>query len=460
MTSLSRSRWWLVPLLSGLLWGLAGAGLAQDPGAHDAAAHGVPATTRLPGSAPEVFYTCVMHPHVRSSTPGECPICGMGLVRVENHTGHREQGEEADEPQPTRLTLSPRAAALLQLEVHRAERRAVDVPVHLFGRVDHDETRLRTVSAWVPGRVERLHVDFTGAPVRRGEPMVELYSPALIAAQEELLQALEAERALAAGMEVVRESARLTVAASRDRLRLLGLDARQIEALEARGRVDDRVTIPAPVSGIVIERLAAVGDYLAVGTPIYRVSDLSRVWLQLEAYETDLHWLAPGQAVSLTTRSLPGEGFEGVVGFIDPLIDPRRRTARVRVEVANPDGRLKPGMFVRGRVGGRIGDHAGHGDDHRPPLLVPASAPLITGRRAVVYVQVGDAAQPEFEPRDVRLGPRAGDWYVVEEGLAEGELVVARGAFKIDAELQIRGLPSMMQPAGGPAPVHDHGGDD
>jgi membrane fusion protein, copper/silver efflux system len=197
-----------------------------------------------------------------------------------------------------------------------------------------------------------------------------------------------------------------------------------------------------------------------VGTPIYRVSDLSRVWLQLEAYETDLRWLAPGQTVSLTTRSLPGEGFEGVVGFIDPLIDPRRRTARVRVEVANPEGRLKPGMFVRGRVGGRMGDHAGHADDHRPPLLVPASAPLITGRRAVVYVQVGDAGQPEFEPRDVLLGPRAGDWYVVEEGLAEGERVVARGAFKIDAELQIRGLPSMMQPAGGPAPVHDHGGDD
>lgn len=460
MTNPRGSRWWVVPLLSTLLWGLGGAGLAQDPGGHDAHTRGVPAATRLPGSAADVFYTCVMHPHVRSSTPGECPICGMGLVRVENHVGHREDGDAVDETQPTRLALSPRAAALLQLEVHRAERRAIDVPVHLFGRVAHDETRLRTVSAWVPGRVERLHVDFTGAAVRRGEPMVELYSPTLIAAQAELLQALEAERALVRGADVVRESARLTVAAARDRLRLMGLDARQIEALVARGRVDDRVTIPAPVSGIVIERLAAVGDYLAVGTPIYRLSDLSRVWLQLEAYETDLRWLALGQTVSLTTRSLPGDAFDGVVGFIDPVIDARRRTARVRVEAANPEGRLKPGMFVRGRVDGRMGDHVGHGDDHRPPLLVPASAPLITGRRAVVYVQVGDPGQPGFEPRDVRLGPRAGDWYVVEDGLAEGELVVARGAFKIDAELQIRGLPSMMQPAGGPAPVHDHGGDD
>jgi membrane fusion protein, copper/silver efflux system len=277
----------------------------------------------------------------------------------------------------------------------------------------------------------------------------------------------------------VRETTRLTVGASRDRLRLLGLDPRQIEEIERRGSVHDHVTIPAPVSGVVIERLAALGDYVQTGQAIYRLVDLSRLWAQLEVYESDLQWLEVGQKAHFSTQTYPGERFEGTVSFIDPTLDDRKRTARVRVDVPNPEGRLKPGMFVRGTVGTDAerpaleDPHAGHAGsegttEHREddpaatgdpaPLVIPASAPLITGRRAVVYVQLPDMAQPTFEPRDVLLGPRAGEWYIVQDGLAEGDLVVARGAFKIDSELQIRGRPSMMQPEGGPPPVHDHGG--
>jgi Cu(I)/Ag(I) efflux system membrane fusion protein len=459
----------------------AGYGVAALKSGSDAHRHGEPAATTGANDPATVgsrqMYTCSMHPQVRSSDPnGKCPICGMDLIPVPLDDG--DGGEE--EGEAPRLRVTARAAALMQIEVRRVERLALQVPVSLFGRLDHDETRLRTIAAWIPGRLDWLHVDFTGVAVRAGEPMVKIYSPKLIAAQEELLQAIRADRELEAeGVGVVQETTRLTIVASRDRLRLLGLDPHQIEAIERRGGVDDHVTIPAPVSGIVIERLAALGDYVQTGQPIYRLADLSRLWAQLEVYESDLQWLKVGQKAYFSTQSYPGERFEGTVSFIDPTLDDRKRTARVRVDVANPEGRLKPGMFVRGMVATDAGQpaiedpHAGHtrpggasaqpapdpvNDGELLPLVIPASAPLITGRRAVVYVQLPDQDRPTFEPRDVLLGPRVGAWYIVHDGLVEGDLVVARGAFKIDSELQIRGRPSMMQPGGGAPPVHDHGG--
>jgi membrane fusion protein, copper/silver efflux system len=416
-------------------------------------------------------YTCSMHPQVRSPGPGKCPICGMDLIPVPTGEG---DGHD-DDAGAIRLRVTPRALALMQVEVIPAQRRSAEVPVRLSGTLDHDETRLRSISAWVPGRLDRLYVDYTGTRVQRGQPMVEIYSPKLIVAQEELLQASRAVSELQRdGVGVVRETTELTVEAARDRLRLLGMDEAQIARLEAQGRVADQVTIPAPVSGVVIERLASVGDYVEVGQPIYRLADLSRLWSQLEVYESDLNRLSVGQQAELRTEAFPGQIFTGTVSFIDPTIDPRKRTARVRVEVPNPEGRLKPGMLVRGTVTGSTvpgpGVHAqairdgadgqagNAGRESAAPVMIPASAPLITGRRAVVYVQRPDIEPPTFEPREVLLGPRAGDWYVVQEGLAEGELVVARGAFKIDAELQIRGRPSMMQPEGGAPPAHQHGG--
>jgi membrane fusion protein, copper/silver efflux system len=243
--------------------------------------------------------------------------------------------------------------------------------------------------------------------------------------------------------------------------------------------VEDRLIISAPLSGTVIEKLAFAGDYVETGQPIYRLADLSHLWVQLEVYESDIQWLELGQKATFNTQSYPGKTFEGTVSFIDPILNDRTRTVRVRVDMPNPENLLKPGMLVRGVIEADPGrtqaldesedehdEHRDHAIQHREetqihaagmPLVIPVTAPLVTGKRAVVYVRVPEVEQPTFEPREIVLGPRVGEWYIVHKGLSRGELVVTNGSFKIDAELQIRGRPSMMQPEGGPPPVHDHG---
>ncbi|MGB5545654.1 MAG: efflux RND transporter periplasmic adaptor subunit, partial [Polyangiales bacterium] len=197
--------------------------------------------------------------------------------------------------------------------------------------------------------------------------------------------------------------------------------------------------IRTPFGGTVIERLATQGSYVETGTGLYRVADLSTLWVQLDAYESDLSVLKAGQNVRLRVEALPGELFEGRVTFVDPVLDPKTRTARVRIEVKNQDRRLRPGMFVDASVQSR-----GAGDPGEAPVVIPATAPLFTGRRSVVYVELQDTDQPTYEARVVTLGSRMGDLYPVLTGLEEGERVVIHGAFAIDADLQIRGGDSMM----------------
>lgn len=385
---------------------------------------------------PQIYY-CSMHPTQQSTNPDDrCPICAMDLIPMPE--------EDDDDPDAPVLRLSPRAAALMQVAVWPAQHKQVHREVRLFGKLDYDETRLRTITARYPGRLDRLFVNSTGTAVSKGQPLAEIYSPDLITAQEELFQAIAAYEQAAASnastnANLLRETTAATLDSARQRLRLLGLTPTQIDELETHRQLQDHLTIHAPFDGIVIHRHALEGTYVGTGEPIYAVADLSNLWLHLEVFETDLPWITIGDEAVFTTETWPGKTFSGHITFIDPVLNAQSRTARLRVEVPNEKGLLKPGMLVRAAV------HAVIGDDSDEPLVIPATAPLITGQRSVVYVQIPDDERLAFEGRHITLGLRAGEYYTVTDGLEAGELVVTNGAFMIDSELQIRGRPSMMQ---------------
>jgi YHS domain-containing protein len=298
---------------------------------------------------------------------------------------------------------------------------------------------------------------------------------------------------------LVAESIRQTLQSAREKLLLLGLTERQIEDIEKASKPLDHLTIYAPLGGVVIEKHVSEGMYVKTGTPIYTITDLSQMWVLLDAYESDMMWLRYGQDVSFEVEAYPGKEFHGTISFIDPRLDIKTQTIKLRVNVCNPDEQLKPGMFVSAIVKAKVAeegkvmaedlegkwicpmhpdvikDTAGicdicemdlvttkslgyiPADENQPlPLVIPTSAALMTGKRAVVYVQVPDTEKPTFEGREIVLGPRAGDYYIVREGLGENEIVVTNGNFKIDSALQIQAKPSMMGTGDETMKKHSH----
>ncbi len=374
---------------------------------------------------PAEVWTCSMHPQIRQPKPGQCPICGMDLILVANPGATETAG-------PREIVFSPEARQLAEVETAPVERRAVALEVRMAGKIQMDETRVAYIAPRVAGRIDRLYANFVGMAVKPGDPLADLYSPELVSAQQELLQAVKSSGESDAFASLLD--------ATRERLRLWGLTAEQIAEIERRGQVKDHLTFYAPIGGIVVEKEAREGLNAEAGMNLFTVADLSRVWVQLDAYESDLAALGHAQEVEIQAEAYPGETFKGTIAFIAPLLDPMTRTVKVRVEVPNADGRLKPEMFVRALV--RAFAPA---EDATEPLVIPASAPLVTGKRAVVYVAL-PGKDGAYEGREIVLGPRAGDFYVVREGLAVGEQVVVNGAFKIDSSLQIQGKPSMMAP--------------
>ncbi len=442
--------------------------------------------------AAPTLWTCSMHPQIKLPKPGKCPICFMDLIPLESG------GDQ--EVEARQLRMSEAAKKLAHIQVTPVIRSFAQAEIRLVGTLEYDETKVAYLTAWVPGRLDSLFVDYTGADVRKGDPIVSVYSPELLSAQEELVQAKKAAEDLRTN-PLLAETANITLEATRKKLELYGLSEEQIRKIETAGTVSDHLTIYSPITGVVVEKHAKEGMYVNTGSRLYTIADLSEVWVLFEAYESDLPWLKEGQTVEFTSLSFPGETFSGTVSFISPVFDKKTRTVEVRVVAKNPTGKLKPGIFVSGVVKAYL-DKNGNVLDRLPtertvtkwtcpmhpeileenpgdcplcgmplvptetteyataeaPLLIPASAPLITGKRAVVYVQLPDTGEVLFEGREVVLGPKAGDYYLVTSGLAEGELVVTKGAFKLDSELQIQAKPSMMSPEGGQAPAnHQHG---
>lgn len=360
-------------------------------------------------------WTCPMHPSVVSDRPGACPVCHMDLVKK----AEVKDMSAEDEAMLRSVTLSPAQRVLANIRTVAATRRDLARPLEVVGVVDFAEPLQAAVSARFRGRIEKLHVNFTGAMVRRGQTLFEMYSPELVTTQQDYLIALASRRdASASGSET---QDRL-LASIRDRLVLhYGLDARKIEQLEKNGTVQHSVAIPSPISGTVTMKNVQEGRYVDDGTAVYEIADLSRVWVYVEVPEQDLRFVKSGQQVTLRSAAWPDEEFRGRVTFIDPVMKQETRTVRVRVECSNPGNRLRPGMYVNGSVS----------TQSRETLVVPVNAVIRTGRRDVLWVEAGEN---RFEPRTVRLGARSGEWYEVLDGVEEGEMVAETGGYLLDSE--------------------------
>ncbi|MEX2113854.1 MAG: efflux RND transporter periplasmic adaptor subunit [Pirellulales bacterium] len=441
-------------------------------------------------------WTCSMHPQIRLSEPGRCPICGMELITVGQLTAEqarmsKQSGIETEETQYRELTKE----------------------IRTIGKLDYNERRVAYLTARVDGRVDRVFADFTGITVKRNDHLVDIYSPELYSTQTELLLALEAHeratgdrRLTATGLE-----------AARTKLRLFGILPDQIAEIEANRKVTTHLRIFAPIGGIVVEKNIREQQYVKEGDMLYRIAELDPIWLYLDIYEYDLAWIRPGQKVDVTVEAYPGEVFHGTIVFIDPFLDDRSRTVKVRVNLKNPDHRLKPAMYATAVIRVRLradGTGAPTGlegkyicpmhpevvqavpgqcticemplekvPDLKPivenlaqanateidkamVLAVRKSAVLDTGRRQVVYRKRRDSA---FELVEVTLGPLAESkttdgqpvlYYPVLDGLSPGDEVVVQGGFLLDSQRQLEGMPSLLYEQGqSAAGLHaGHGG--
>lgn len=399
-----------------LLTLLAGLGLGYLVFGRKAGHAHEPAAAPAKAAQAATEYTCSMHPQIRQPEPGICPLCNMDLIPL----------DASSNTDPTVLEMTSEAIKLADIQTTLIGRGSVaGKRLLLSGKVQPDERRAASQVAHVPGRIEQLYVTYTGENVRQGQPLARLYSPQLVNAQKELLEAIRFKG----------KDSDLAEAA-RTRIRFWKVPETLIQEVENSGKIQKEITVRADRNGVVMARKVSVGDYVEEGMPLFELMDLNRVWVLFEAYEADLANIRPGIPIQFTTPAAPGRTFAARVTFIDPLIDPESRTASVRAEIDNPGGWLKPEMFVKGELLSVAQAQKG--------LIVPKTAVLWTGKRSVVYVKVPNMAVPSFQYREVELGAPSGNGYLVESGLETGEEVVTNGAFVIDAAAQLNNQQSMM----------------
>jgi len=348
-------------------------------------------------------------------------------------------GNDDDGGDPMEVKMSETAMKLANVQTSIVGAGNSVKEVRLNGKVQADERRKSSQAAHIPGRIEQLLVNFTGEYVQKGQTIAQIYSPELVTAQQELF---EANKIKAAQPELF--------AAAREKLKNWKLNDKQIDAMISSGKIQERFSLQADVSGVVMERRVSVGDYIMRGAPLYDVADLSSVWILFDVYESDMPWIKKNSDIEFTVQSLPGEKFNKKISFIDPILNPATRVATARVEMANPGLRLKPEMFTSAIVKSDLKS----GMD----IIVPKSAVMWTGERSVVYIKKTSDAGVSFRMTEVTLGPSLGDAYIIKEGLTAGQEIVTNGTFTIDAAAQLAGKPSMMSPEGGAVMTgHDHG---
>lgn len=367
-------------------------------------------------------YTCSMHPQIRQNEPGKCPICGMDLISV-------AQKSDKGDSSPFIHTMSPEAIALANVQTQKVKTVSPEHEISLTGKVAVNEQKLAVITANYSGRIEKLFIDFTGQTVSKGQKLASIYSPELVTAQKELIEASK-----------FKEINPALYKASKEKLRLWKISETQINEIENSGVVLTEFDVYADQSGVVTRRDISKGDYVNKGTVLFEIADLSNVWIFLDAYESDLPFMKIGQKVTITLASIPGKEFNSTISFIDPLINPQTRTAAVRAELNNPQQILKPEMFVKGKIKASLSVSG-------KSIVIPKTSLLWTGKRSVVYVKVPNTEFPAFEMREITLGASLGEYYMVESGLTEGEEIVTNGVFAIDGAAQLSGNYSMMNRA-------------
>ncbi len=422
-----------------------------------------PAKTEVSEDLGALVYVCPMGCVPPMDKAGKCPICGMDLVP--SHLG-----PETDKTGPPRLKLTPEAIELGGIQLAKVERKPVEAEIRLFGKIDYDPAHMSYVATFMPGVIDRIYVKRAGQFVRWGDPLFDIYSSDLLETQRQMVEAMkyvpsflafqrglphvaiespvqERKRPEAGKKSPEEEKALRTINAIRHKLLIMGLPKRDIDELMKEGEPTGIATVYAPMYGQVVVQNAFEGSYVNRGEPIFTLADPQHVWAKLDAYEADYPWIRKGQKVTFETEAYPGERFEGDIVYVDPVFDPTTRTFNIGAIYPDRGGRLKAGMLVRAVIHARLradGKVMGAGDKQDSgPLAIPLSAPLITGKRSVVYVAV-PGEKGVFEGREVVLGPKGKDHYVVLEGLQEGEQVVVNGNFKIDSAVQILAKPGMM----------------
>ncbi|TXK76997.1 efflux RND transporter periplasmic adaptor subunit [Mesonia sp. K4-1] len=371
------------------------------------------------GESADQMWTCSMHPQIMQPEAGDCPICGMDLIPAE--TG--AEGLAANE-----IKMTENAMALANIQttiVGNAETSDDDGMIFLSGKIAANEENNTVQSSYFKGRIEQLNVNYEGQQVNRGQLLATIYAPDLVAAQQELITAASLKASQPALYKAVR-----------NKLKNWKLSDTQINAIEESGSVRENFPIYATVSGTVSEVMAAQGDYVNQGQPIVKLSNLNSVWAEFDAYENQIAQFSVGQKINITTNAYPNKEFEGTISFIDPILNNTTRTVTARATLQNRDNLFKPGMFVTGKVKGTT-------QTVENTLTVPASAVMWTGERSLVYIKT-NPDEPVFEMREVTIGNRNDENYVVTEGLQNGDEIVTNGTFTVDAAAQLQGKKSMM----------------